>query len=422
MIAVTVGVGAFAEMARLAASRLTQMTGVSTLVLGEAEFKQSGLTKATYLRFRAFDHVDDEDVMYFDADQVCLRGWNPVAFRDREAIVAVRDRMIPQIFADAEERGVLASRYFNTGLLIINRSRHRPWLRDAEEYVRQHPQLPFVDQSALNAICAQGAIPVRFLDRRYNWVHFGEGPLCHEVPVFMAHRLIPDRNEINLAHFAGHYAPPRASSTLCIDEQGMSELCGREFRYICPEYGVVPVTLEEGGTLSPPALPDREGYWFVHSREGTRVLSFASQTRVLQEFYRVGNTFQGKGRFLRPPTGTERTVTETVLAQRFFQYERVGHGRRELELLPGGRVGRGRGGCENAWAVVEEADGAARLLLGGRGRETCRLMQDRSGASWRGPLLTQEGVSVILAPSRHGGRYDSRRPNACSAAQDTGSG
>jgi hypothetical protein len=321
-----------------------------------------------------------------------------MALRDREAIVAVRDRMIPEIFVDAEERGIPASRYFNAGLFIIQRSRHLSWLRAAEEYVLQHPSLPFVDQSALNAVCGQSGVPVRFLDRRYNWVHFGEGPLCYEVPVLMAHRLIPDRNEINLAFFAGQYAPPPASMELSIDEQAMRELSGLEFRYICAEYGVVPVTLEEGGTLFPPALPDREGYWFVHSHGASRRLSFASQTRVLQEFWQAGDSFQAQGRCLRPPTGSERAVSEAIAAQWFFAYERVGHDGRELELLRGGRVGRGRGRGENTWGVVEEPDGTVRLVLGGRGRETCRLAQDRSGNSWRGRSLIPEGALVILSP------------------------
>jgi hypothetical protein len=402
MIAITVGVGRFAEMAQHAAAALTRMTGLSVRILDDAEYVRSGLAHPVYLRFRAFDACADEDVLYFDADLVCLRSWDPSAMRDPEAIVAVRDRMMPPVFQDAAAGGVPADGYFNAGLFIANRRRHRAWLEAAEAYVRQRPNLLFRDQSALNALRVSMGIPLWPLDRRYNWVCFGEGQLEYRMQVVMAHRLKPGNDALNMDYYAGHYAPPVVGD-IAVGERAMRHWAGRQFTYIGPEAGAVQVTLQAGGTIFPPAEPGREGYWFVEDRGGRPVLTLASQTHALHEFYLGpdgGWRHESAARQLRPRTAAETASAAQVAAQRWFQYERVGHDRRRLELRADGQVGEGRGGCEQTWSlVVEPQDAGPCLILGGRGRPTCRLVPDASvKGTWRGRWLVHERMPIVLSP------------------------
>jgi NAD(P)-dependent dehydrogenase (short-subunit alcohol dehydrogenase family) len=79
MIAVTIGIGRYAELARLAAATFSRKTGLECRVLGAAHLRASGLRSAYALKFRLFDLVDAEDLFYFDADMVCLRAWQPEA-------------------------------------------------------------------------------------------------------------------------------------------------------------------------------------------------------------------------------------------------------------------------------------------------------------------------------------------------------
>src|SRR5205085_829647 len=91
MIAVTIGIGpVYAEMAERAAERVRAHTGLPTYVLGQAEFErwiparhiaQWGPLACMALKFHLFDiFPETDDVLYFDADLVFLRPWDPRAF------------------------------------------------------------------------------------------------------------------------------------------------------------------------------------------------------------------------------------------------------------------------------------------------------------------------------------------------------
>jgi hypothetical protein len=76
-----------------------------------------------------------------------------------------------------------------------------------------------------------------------------------------------------------------------------------------------------------------------------------------------------------------------------WTYERVGIGRREMELLDGGEVGRGRASCEKRWCVVERG-GDFRLVIVGEGHKgtdiaMMTLSRDAEG-SWRGDWAYHE--------------------------------
>ena len=154
MIGVTIGVARYGMLARQAAAAFSEKTGLQVYILGDDEFASSGLSMPHYLKFRIFDLVpDDEDIVFFDSDMVCLNAWEPPAHRDPRAIVAVRDRILPLVQADAETWSIPIEEYFNSGLFIMNRRWHREWLRRAEALHLSQPLTTtyFYDQTPLNA-------------------------------------------------------------------------------------------------------------------------------------------------------------------------------------------------------------------------------------------------------------------------------
>jgi len=101
--------------------------------------------------------------------------------------------------------------------------------------------------------------------------------------------------------------------------------------------------------------------------------------------------------FDRIPTETEVKSRATVAQQRHFNYVRVGHDERPVELLEGGAVGQGRARCEDQWTVREELDGQLTLVISGRGRTTCRLKPSADGI-WRGRWISFEKMPIELIP------------------------
>ena len=83
---------------------------------------------------------------------------------------------------------------------------------------------------------------------------------------------------------------------------------------------------------------------------------------------------------------------------RRFEYVRIGHDRRPMELLPGGRIGAGAAGCEEFWSVEPDASGRPVLQLLGRGRVTARLIRGPDGV-FRGGWLVHERMPVELQPA-----------------------
>jgi hypothetical protein len=90
-------------------------------------------------------------------------------------------------------------------------------------------------------------------------------------------------------------------------------------------------------------------------------------------------------------------ATARVRALRFFDYIRVGHDQRLLELCPDGSVGRGRARLEASWAVVPDPQADAALVLRGDAGVICRLRLEPDGC-WRGQWTQFERMPIVLAP------------------------
>lgn len=312
-VAVTIGVGDHAELARLAARELSARTGLQTIVLGDSEFVASGLEHPHYLKFRLFDLVEADDVLYFDADLVCLEEWNPRPLFGKAAIACVRERMIDEVRWESGEWGVPLEEHFNSGMFIVNRLHHQHWLRCAESLRQLHPT-HFYDQLPLNAARYQLGLRLKLLDRRHNYLGFGASSLSYETTVLMAHKLAPGRCDLNVAYFRGSYElpPPHFRS----DESSGRWLCGRTFDYAGPNGEPAVICLRDDGTIIPAAHPDGIGYWFIYNVSGKATLALASETRIVHRLVQemdgvwVGTTNADRVRLTERAARGEVRITE----------------------------------------------------------------------------------------------------------------
>lgn len=302
MVGVTIGVGEYySRLAKYAAQAMEEKTGIKTTILGHEHFNSSRILAPHHLKLRMFDFVDDDLILYFDADMVCLNQWSPVKLAQKDAVVAVAESARPLHVRTAKDWKIPVAEYFNTGLMILNREYHREWLRETERFVLSTKEAKVYntfDQAALNITRHRLGLRVRLLDRRYNWIGYGGSRLSSEVPVFLAHGLHPDNKFANIDFFEGRYKP---TFNWCIDinEDQMNELKNRTL-YTKYRDTKIPIQLNGDGTIGPPYFPGAGQYWFVHNREGEAVLTVCSEAQILQEFRKtVGGRWQSIQRLER---------------------------------------------------------------------------------------------------------------------------
>lgn len=95
MIAVTIGVGEkWRRLAGLAAESVREQAGLETRILGEEEMRAMEVEEPHYLKFHLFNLLPDAtDILFFDADTIFLRPWNPQAWEGRREWIAVGEDM-----------------------------------------------------------------------------------------------------------------------------------------------------------------------------------------------------------------------------------------------------------------------------------------------------------------------------------------
>lgn len=295
MIAVTIGVGEpFHEMALIAGDLASRFTGLKVKVLAEEHFQQCRARYPNHLKFRLFDLAEDDDILYFGADLVFLRAWDPAQFADREEIVCVRDMWFePHITQDAESNGIPINEYFNSGMFIINRRNHERLLRAAEAELLVLKSR-FVDQTALNVARVRLGIAPLFLDRRYNWLRFGSSRLRSMVPICAGHYTDIGKEEM-LALIAAAQSSKVASDAtaaflsflgpepdLEIDEAACEYFAGKTFNYRRIGHDERAMEFRADGTMGEGATR-MELYWFVHRRKGIPTLAITAFDEVTCE-------------------------------------------------------------------------------------------------------------------------------------------
>lgn len=286
MVGVTIGVGEYyGRLADLAAQAMQEKTGVKTKVLTDQDFTSSGLPAPHHLKLRMFDLVDAESIVYFDADMACLKPWKPQTFENTDAVVAVAESARPLHVCTAQDWGIPVEKYFNAGLMILNRKHHREWLRATEHFVLTDTKFQAydpLDQAALNITRHRLGLKLKLLDRRYNWIGFGLGRLCYEVPVFMAHTLIPENKFANIDFFEGRYKPP-LNWHIDVDEEEMDNLRNRTM-CLDSSGAETQIRFNGDGTIGPPYYGTIGQYWFIHKCAGVPLLAICSEAQILREF------------------------------------------------------------------------------------------------------------------------------------------
>lgn len=207
MIGVTIGINPIYEaLAKLSADCFKEMTGLEVIILGDKELRECGLTHPASLKLATFDFVDEDNILYFDADWFCTKKWNPTIFTYRESITACNDFVLtidwPNQYQDYDNTkfndyhldnlsfhpitetrtdyineiktfsGIKSdySKWINTGLWIANRKYHKDWLNKSLEYytgsVGHHSE--YFEQPAMNLALEELGIEINYLSRNYN--------------------------------------------------------------------------------------------------------------------------------------------------------------------------------------------------------------------------------------------------------------
>lgn len=203
MIGVTVGIGEpYHSLARVSAACFETFTGFPVKILGGKEQSAVSARHPAEVRLHLFDLIDEEEIVYFDADWFCLNPWNPGSL-DANFLWACRDFVHKHEFPGQsydfeslhfmEEAGepitaasvrqdyvdeVLGfveldtppAGWINTGLLVLRRETHRQWLELARELYRGrvgHHEHYFEQPSLMRAL-EELRLPYRLLPRRLN--------------------------------------------------------------------------------------------------------------------------------------------------------------------------------------------------------------------------------------------------------------
>ena len=126
MIGVTLGVGeTYLRLARFAAERLRRFTGLDSVILDESHFRSRPLDCAHLLKLHAFDFVESENILYYDADLIFVDHWRPQQFAGARELICVRDLTFADwIQQDAALHRLSPYDYFNSGFFIANRAHH----------------------------------------------------------------------------------------------------------------------------------------------------------------------------------------------------------------------------------------------------------------------------------------------------------
>ena len=291
MIAVTIGTGEYyTKLANYAAGAIEKMTGLKTVILGDEHFAASGLPFSHHLKLRLFELVEDDEIMFFDSDMVCLNPWDPRRLAKPDALVAVAERLHPMVIRACRDWDIPLHEYFNAGLMIFNRKSHEEWLRETERFVQANPGVPPYDpydQTPLNITRHRLGLKLELLDRRYNWVGFGTGEFDYEVPLFMAHGLKPYYKFANIDFFEGRYKPPFRWH-IQINDDETNRIKNQTLR-LKGGHQEKSLHLNKDGTIGPPYYPGAGRYWLVHNKPDGPRLAIATETEVLREFTKTSD-------------------------------------------------------------------------------------------------------------------------------------
>jgi hypothetical protein len=149
---------------------------------------------------------------------------------------------------------------------------------------------------------------------------------------------------------------------------------------------------------------DFDGRVIFHHRTGANwcawgrnfdVPGFVHQAVCLEALRELRGLWDGRIEMEQTIAAAPQAEAE-LLRARYYLYRLLGSDERVLELLPGGRIGAGRGELEHTWRVNAE-HGERTLILEGPFGIACMLTRAPDGA-WRGAWIHFEQMPVELWP------------------------
>ena len=159
-----------------------------------------------------------------------------------------------------------------------------------------------------------------------------------------------------------------------------------------------------------------EAKWILRGHN-PRVDGFRLEQECFDILHELGTRWDG--RIFHPPSRSNaaREAEQKIAQQRRFVLTRVSSDRRWLELLPSHGIGEGAGEGFFHWHVAD-ADEELMLVLGGDGRESCRLRQTEADRVWRGRMqdgarMPVELMSGSAAPEATGSMLENKNGKQC---------
>lgn len=191
VLGVTLCNEAYRSRAELAAQQFVACTGCAAAIIEEGDFDRivepacKLLSKRIvprdlpfFAKLFLFDLLEAEHLVYFDADLLFVRPWNPATLFLPGKLRAVRDLWWQvAVVQDCRHGGMPMSGYVNTGLLLLNRRDHWEVLHEAVRSFRSF-QSPFHEQPYLNYALHQCQVSIEYLHRDYNFI----APFTSEEP------------------------------------------------------------------------------------------------------------------------------------------------------------------------------------------------------------------------------------------------
>lgn len=161
MIALTIGTGKWAKLARYSADRMHEMTGMEVDVIGDGFANNyPDISHPAWLKCFYRDLTGDNDVMLFDADLFAMKEWQPERLWSGRMMV-VPDENSREVYNECQLYQIGYGNYFNTGLIIGPEH-----VADAFAY---HPQYGrWNEQTAINKVVWDAQLCPTFLPRAYN--------------------------------------------------------------------------------------------------------------------------------------------------------------------------------------------------------------------------------------------------------------
>ena len=299
MLAVTIGVGPEGdELAPMAAKLVEKNLGLETRILNADHYRRSGCDHICFLKLDLFDLFPDvENILYFDADLMFIRPWEPMRFVDRAEFIGVRDiNYASWIRSDCAAHRIPSNDYINAGLFIANRTHHTTMFELAKQ-LAPNRQGELYDQTVLNWARVLLDIPALHLSKLLNWVSYRSELHARRLfPVIGAHLKYREPAEKKFLHYLAQVD----SSTPCLigdrDLEAEAQIGDKLWFYDRIDHDHRLVQLLSDNTVGF-GMAQCEQYWFVESQTSGPELVICSDQGITCRLRQASHD-RWKGRWL----------------------------------------------------------------------------------------------------------------------------